>query len=428
MKQWHALWIAALGFAIILAGFYIHPLEEPAVAAEEGSDRNEGTAGPAMDKNVDGTADEREDQADISDDTDANEHAGEHINHPPVEPKIRRDGNIVFIEMTAQVTDVEISRGITYHAWTFNGTVPGPVLRVKEGDTLVFTLRNHDPENDHSMDFHAVHAAPNRKFIDVAPHDERTFTYTASSPGVFMYHCGTDPILEHIANGMYGTIIVEPKDGYPSDHEVDREYVLVQSEWYAEHDMEAFLNEEPEYVMFNGNDYGLKEHPLTAKVGDTVRIYVSNAGPNHTSSFHVVGTIFDRVYIDGHPDNMMHGMQTVLLPASGGAVVEFTVKEAGDYPIVSHQFNHATKGAVAILRVTEDDPDEMITYRNEVSAELMDVGFQSDENAAFDHEFQMNDEFIWIHDHCGMDNSVGMHGHIRPMMGGMKTEMMHEMM
>lgn len=281
------------------------------------------------------------------------DHAAHRVNQPPVEPVIKRNGQTVFIDMTAQVTDVEISQGIFYNAWTFNGTVPGPVIRVKEGDTLVFTLDNRDPELEHSMDFHAVHAAPNRKFIDVMPGEERTFTYEASSPGVFMYHCGTDPILEHIANGMYGTIIVEPKDGYPSDGEVDREYVLVQSEWYAEHDMEAFLNEQPEYVVFNGNDFGLKEEPLTARVGETVRIYVSNAGPNHTSSFHVVGTIFDRVYVDGHPENLMKGMQTVMLPASGGAVVEFTVKEDGDYPIVSHQFNHATKGAVAILRVTE---------------------------------------------------------------------------
>lgn len=334
LKNWHAVWVVVIGFTIILAGFYIHP--EDGIAAQAG-------------------------EGDLVDDVQENQ--GEPVveeseetvkqNLPPVEPVIRRDGQTVFIEMTAQVTNVEISKGMIYNAWTFNGTVPGPVIRVREGDTLVFTLHNMDEELEHSMDFHAVHAAPNRKFIDVMPGEERTFTYAASSPGVFMYHCGTDPILEHIANGMYGTIIVEPKEGYPSDDQVDHEYVLVQSEWYREHDMEAFLEEEPEYVVFNGDDFSLKDEPLTAEVGDTVRIYVSNAGPNETSSFHVVGTIFDRVYIDGHPDNLMHGMQTVLLPASGGAVVEFTVKEAGDYPIVSHQFKHATKGAVAILRVSE---------------------------------------------------------------------------
>lgn len=355
MKAWNGHWsigIAALGFAIILAGFYFHPVEGMSAGSGHGPDHGH-VAGAPMSGGPMGGHPGHGAMAGGGSGEAAAEEAAERLNQPPVEPVITWAGSTVFIEMTAQVTDVEISKGIFYNAWTFNGTVPGPVIWVKEGDTLVFTLDNRDPHLEHSMDFHAVHAAPDKKFIDVMPGEERTFTYTASSPGVFMYHCGTDPILEHIANGMYGTIIVEPRDGYPSDDEVDRAYVLVQSEWYAEHDMEAFLNERPEYVVFNGNDFGLKEEPLTAAVGDTVRLYVSNAGPNETSSFHVVGTLFDRVYIDGHPDNVMRGMQTVLLPASGGAVVEFTVKEAGDYPIVSHQFNHATKGAVAILRVTE---------------------------------------------------------------------------
>lgn len=333
-KFGYTVGIVALAFGLVLMGFYAVPMEH----------MMEGDTEPSVSQESD-TSSETAEEAEGVDDR---------INQPPVEPVIRRDGNTVFIEMTAQVTDVEISSGIIYNAWTFNGTVPGPVLRVQEGDTLVFTLRNLDPEVEHSMDFHAVHASPSRKFIDIMPGDERTFTYPANSPGVFMYHCGTDPILEHIANGMYGTIIVEPKDGYPTDGEIDHEYVLVQSEWYAEHDMDAFLNEQPEYVVFNGNDFGLKEQPLMAELGDKVRIYISNAGPNLTSSFHVVGTIFDTVYLDGHPDNVLHGMQSVLLPASGGAVVEFTVTEAGDYPIVNHQFNLATKGAVAILRVTAD--------------------------------------------------------------------------
>ncbi|WP_372629982.1 multicopper oxidase domain-containing protein [Cohnella sp.] len=284
--------------------------------------------------------------------------AANRINQPPVEPIVKRNGSIVEIEMTSQVTDIEISKGVVYNAWTFNGTAPGPVLRVKEGDTLKFTLKNLDPDIPHSMDFHAVHAAPSKKFINVLPDEQGTFEYPANSPGVFMYHCGTAPVLQHIANGMYGVIIVEPENGYPSDAEIDRSYTIVQSEWYAENDMDAMLNAEPEYVVFNGNDYGLKEKPLLAKVGDTVRLYVNNVGPNEVSSFHVVGTILDRVYVDGHPDNLMHGLQTIMLPASGGAVVEFTVTEEGDYPIVTHQFNHASKGAVAILRITADGTDD----------------------------------------------------------------------
>jgi len=279
------------------------------------------------------------------------------INQPPVEPIIERNGNVVNIVMTAQVTDVEISKGVTYNAWTFNGTVPGPVIRVREGDVLHFTLKNLDPSLPHSMDLHAVHAVPGKKFVDVMPHEEGTFTYPADTPGVFMYHCGTKPVLAHIANGMYGVILVEPKNGYPTDPEIDREYVLVQSEWYKEHDYESFLNGQPEYVVFNGDDFTLKEHPLPAKVGDKVRLYVLNAGPNEVSSFHVVGTTFDRVYLDGNPNNVLYGMQTVMLPASGGAVVEFRVTEEGDYPIVNHQFKYASRGAVAILRVTKDGRD-----------------------------------------------------------------------
>lgn len=281
----------------------------------------------------------------------------EKLHQPPIEPTIKTEGTDVYIEMTSQVTNVEISKGITYNAWTFNGTVPGPVLRVKEGDTLHFTLKNIDPYVPHSMDFHAVHAAPSEKFIDVMPDEEGTFVYPATTPGVFMYHCGTKPVLVHIANGMYGTIIVEPKDGYPSDDQVDREYTVIQSEFYKENDYTDFQDGEPSYVVFNGSDFALTEKPLLAKVGDTVRLYVNNMGPNEVSSFHVVGTVMDRVYLDGHPKNVLYGMQTVMLPASGGAVVEFRVTEAGDYPIVTHQFNHASKGAVGILRVTEDGLD-----------------------------------------------------------------------
>lgn len=279
------------------------------------------------------------------------------INQPPVEPVITRDGSTVHIELTAQLTNVEISEGETYNAWTFNGTVPGPVLRVKEGDTIELTLMNLDPNTTHSMDMHAVQAAPSKNFVDVMPNEKGTFTYRATTPGVFMYHCGSQPVLQHIGNGMYGMIIVEPKNGYPTDASVDREYTIVQSEWYKENDYEAMSSENPEYVVFNGNDYGLTEHPLLAKVGDRVRLYVVDAGPNETSSFHVVGAVFDRVYADGNPNNVQSGVSTTLIPAGGGTVVEFTVNEEGDYPIVTHQFKDADKGAVAVLRVTKDGKD-----------------------------------------------------------------------
>ncbi|ALF09799.1 multicopper oxidase domain-containing protein [Parageobacillus thermoglucosidasius] len=293
------------------------------------------------------------------------------LQQKPIPLKMERIGpHDVHIEMTAQVTDIEIDKGKMYKAWTFNGQVPGPLIVVNEGDTLHFTLKNMDPAMPHSMDFHAVHASPSKDFADIMPNQSGTFTYQANNPGVFMYHCGTKPVLAHIANGMHGMMIVKPKNGYPTDKEVDREFVLIQNEWYKYNDMDDFQNGVPSYVVFstkalkagdrntNGDTFTLKEKPLVAKVGDKVRIYLENVGPNEVSSFHVVGTVFDDVYIDGNPNNHLKGLQTVMLPASGGAVVEFTVTRPGNYSIVTHQFNHAQKGAVAILKVTETGEDD----------------------------------------------------------------------
>ncbi|HLO12874.1 MAG TPA: multicopper oxidase domain-containing protein [Pseudoneobacillus sp.] len=295
----------------------------------------------------------------------------EHINQKPTPIKINRVGeHEVNVEMTAQITDIEISEGDVYKAWTFNGEAPGPVVVVNEGDKINFKLTNMDPSIPHSMDMHAVHAAPSEDFANVMPDESGSFTYNADNPGVFMYHCGTKPVLSHIANGMHGMIIVKPKAGYPTDDQVDREYVVIQNEWYKYNDLEDFTNGTPKYVVFstkalkegdpntNGTVGAMVHHPLLAKVGDKVRFYVLNVGPNEVSSFHVVGTLFDDVYMDGNPYNRMKGMQTVMLPASGGAVVEFTVKKEGSYPFVTHQFNHATKGAVGVLKVTKDGLDD----------------------------------------------------------------------
>lgn len=293
------------------------------------------------------------------------------INQEPIPVKAERVGeHEVNIEMTSQITDIEISKGNLYKAWTFNGEAPGPVIVVNEGDLINFTLKNIDPAIPHSVDFHAVHASPSSDFADVMPNETGTFTYPANNPGVFMYHCGTKPVLSHIANGMHGTIIVKPKDGYPTDSEIDREFVIIQNEWYKYNDLNDFTNGVPSNVVFsakalkegdvntNGTVGALVDTPLLAKVGDKVRLYLNNMGPNEVSSFHVVGTVFDHVYIDGNPFNLMKGLQTVMLPASGGAVVEFTVTKEGSYSLVTHQFNHATKGAVGILKVTKDGLDD----------------------------------------------------------------------
>jgi nitrite reductase (NO-forming) len=289
----------------------------------------------------------------------------EGVNQEPVPLEMERDGTDVFVKMTAQIIDIQLDKDTLYKAWTFNGEAPGPVVVVNEGDTIHFTLDNMDPAVPHSMDFHAVHTAPNVGFADVMPNEEGTFAYKANSPGVFMYHCGTAPVIAHIANGMHGVIIVKPADGYPTDDLVDKEFVIVQNEWYDYNNMEDMIEGEPNQVVFsakaleegqintNGTVGALTDTPLEAKVGDRIRFYINNVGPNELSSFHVIGTIMEDVYIDGHPANHLKGMQTVGLPASGGAVVEFVVKEPGEYKFVTHQFEHVEKGAVGKIIVTE---------------------------------------------------------------------------
>lgn len=278
----------------------------------------------------------------------------EGINQEPVPVNVERVSETeVNIEMTSQITDIEIANGKIYKAWTFNGTVPGPVVRVKEGDWINFKMLNMDPKIPHSLDWHSVYTSPHEGYADVMPNEEGTFRYQAGSPGVYMYHCATDPVLQHIANGMYGIMIVEPRDGYPTDDEIDREYTVVQSEWYEDGDWNEMLNEEPMHVVFNGTVQSLKDNPLKAKVGEKVRIYFNNVGPNEISSFHVIGTQLETVYIDGDPRNVQYGLQTVAVPASGGVIVEFTVREPGTYPFVTHQFDHVTKGASGIIEVTE---------------------------------------------------------------------------
>lgn len=275
-------------------------------------------------------------------------------NMPQTPIKMERVGpHEVTIVMTTQRSLVEIDHGTLYHAWTFNGDVPGPVLRVKEGDTLHVTLKNLDKQMPHSLDLHAVQAAPDKSFIDVMPGKEGTFTYVADTPGVYMYHCGTQPVLMHAANGMYGMIIVEPKEGYPTDAKVKHSYNIVQSEWYKENDMQSMLNGSPKYVVFNGSTFALKDHPFQAHVGDTVRFNFVNAGPNHESALHIVGAQFTTVYLNGSPKNVEHDMQTLAVPPGGSAIVEATFKQAGKYMIMTHQLRDTTKGAMGYIVVTD---------------------------------------------------------------------------
>ena len=255
-------------------------------------------------------------------------------------------------------TPITVDSGVRYNAWTFGGGVPGPFLRVRQGDTLDFTLVNRAPM-PHSMDFHAAEIAPSKYYVNVMPGDSIHYQFVARVPGVFMYHCGTAPVAAHIANGMYGALIVDPATPRPAA----REFVLVQSEFYltpadsAGHprslDWPKVLDQAPDYVVFNGRAAQYAKHPLPVRVGELVRLYVVNAGPNRFSSFHVVGGIFERAFLDGSSTSPLSGVQTVLVPVGGGAIFELRLRQAGTYPFVTHAFADATKGAVGVFEATE---------------------------------------------------------------------------
>ena len=264
-------------------------------------------------------------------------------------------GSTVNVTLTVKELLLPIAPGIVYHAWTFNGTVPGPVIRVKQGQTIHFTLVNHG-NMAHSIDFHAAQTPWNVNYQGVPPGKSFSFDWKVNYPGVFMYHCGAPVVIYHMANGMYGAIIVDPANGWVPA----QEYVLVQSEFYTQQlsdgtyimDPTKMNNENPDYVVFNGYVDQYKTNPIIAKVGQRIRIFIVNAGPNEFSAFHVIGALFSDTYADGNPANHMVGNQTVTIPPGGGMVVELTIPEAGLYPFVTHSFADVGKGAIGVLKVT----------------------------------------------------------------------------
>jgi nitrite reductase (NO-forming) len=266
-------------------------------------------------------------------------------------------GEVAKVQMTLKDMVVEIAPGVRYNTWAFDGHgAPGPIVHVRQGQTVEMTLTNGGAI-PHSIDFHAARIAPNFAFRDIAPGESFTFRFTADDPGVFMYHCGTKPVLAHIANGMYGAIVVDPATPLPK---ADREYVLVASEWYLNGDgvatpasldfakARAML---PDWTTFNGYANQYVTHPLTSKPGETVRFYVVAAGPTLDTDFHVVGTIFDRAWVNGDMTQYQQGVQTVGVPAGGGAVFDVKIDEPGLYPFVSHAFAHVDLGQVGLLKV-----------------------------------------------------------------------------
>jgi len=316
---------------------------------------------------------------------------GEYITMLPNLAPLDYEGNKHHeIRLDAMVQEIEVADGVRYRAWTFGGTVPGPVIHVKEGDRITFTMKNRSDEMvtitepgaeaspflnqvannnfmdakpgimpmPHSMDFHAGTVAKDDKWRTIAPGETIKFDWVANYAGSYIYHCGTPSVLMHTAMGQHGVVVVSPKDGYTDDYEVDREFVVVQSEYYLKkgagdlytYDYEAAQTVNPSHVVFNGHQTILHDQPLEANAGERVRIHFSNNGPSGTSSFHVIGAIFDRVWMEGHPFNEMRGMQTVLLGASGSATMDLIVPEEGKYTLIDHEFADAEKGATGTLK------------------------------------------------------------------------------
>lgn len=270
-----------------------------------------------------------------------------------------------------------LTSGSTYRYWTFNNTVPGPFIRVRVGDTVTVNLKNSgDSHHIHSVDFHAVTGPGGGAAVTQAgPGQTKSFTFKALQPGLYVYHCATPMVAQHITNGMYGLILVEPEGGLPP---VDREFYVMQGELYTaqkhgtpghqEFSLEKLLDERPEHLMFNGTMEALTgKHKLQAKVGETVRIFFGVGGPNLTSSFHVIGEIFDRVYNQGSLTSPpLTDVQTTLVPPGGAAMVEFRLDVPGNYILVDHALSRAEKGLAGILQVTGPENPEIFHSKEPV--------------------------------------------------------------
>jgi nitrite reductase (NO-forming) len=279
---------------------------------------------------------------------------------PP--PVANRTPQTVRVDLISVELEGRLADGATFGYWTFNGKVPGPFLRVRVGDTVEAHLKNAgDSSMIHSVDFHAATGpGGGAAATQVDPGHEKVVKFKALAPGLYVYHCATPMVAHHIANGMYGLILVEPEGGLPP---VDHELYVMQGEIYTEapfgqrgsqdFSVEKLLNERPEYFVFNGSVGALsKLHPMKAKVGETVRIYFGVGGPNYTSSFHVIGEIFDRVYSLGDVQSPpARGVQTVTVPAGGATIVEFKLEVPGNYILVDHALSRAERGLVGILQV-----------------------------------------------------------------------------
>ena len=295
------------------------------------------------------------------------------LTSPPFVPTPigKRMAKKLIVDLEIQEREGEMVSGVKYIYWTFGGTVPGSFIRTRVGDEIEFHLKNH-PENKlpHNIDLHAVNGpGGGAESSFVAPGHEKVFSFKVLNPGLYVYHCATAPVGMHIANGMYGLILVEPEGGLAP---VDKEYYVMQGEFYTEgaygergmqaFDMQKAINENPDYVVFNGHVGALiGDRAMTAKVGETVRLFVGNGGPSLISSFHIIGEIFDKVHVEAG-DLINHNVQTTLIPASGAAIVEFKVETPGSFILVDHSmFRAFNKGALAMLKVEGEENKKVFT-------------------------------------------------------------------
>ena len=300
---------------------------------------------------------------------------------PEVPPPTDRDHPAkVRVKMETIEKTMTMEDGVEYHYWTFNGDVPGQMIRVREGDTVEVEFSNNPSSTvPHNVDFHAATGqGGGAEASFTAPGHTSTFSFKALQAGLYIYHCAVAPVGMHIANGMYGLILVEPKEGLPK---VDKEFYIVQGDFYTKgkkgaqglqpFDMDKAIAEQPEYVVFNGHVGSIAgDNALKAKAGETVRMYVGNGGPNLVSSFHVIGEIFDKVYVEGGK-LINENVQSTVIPAGGAVIVEFKADIPGSYTLVDHSiFRAFNKGALGQLKVEGDENPEIMTKK------LSDTAYQ----------------------------------------------------
>lgn len=293
---------------------------------------------------------------------------------PEVPPPTDRDHPAkVRVKMETVEKTMKMDDGVEYHYWTFDGDVPGRMIRVREGDTVEVEFSNNPSSTvPHNVDFHAATGQGGGAAATfTAPGRTSTFSFKALQAGLYIYHCAVAPVGMHIANGMYGLILVEPKEGLPK---VDKEFYIVQGDFYTKgkkgaqglqpFDMDKAIAEQPEYVVFNGHVGSIAgDNALKAKAGETIRMYVGNGGPNLVSSFHVIGEIFDKVYVEGGK-LINENVQSTIVPAGGSAIVEFKVDIPGSYTLVDHSiFRAFNKGALGQLKVEGEENSEIMTQK-----------------------------------------------------------------